>query len=85
MAKAKSGLKRAPAKRRPRKAKPGTRGLTPAESQLDSLSGAAEEAARRVESVGGQLIGSYHDPLGREPVLVAILPIESTTAGSPTF
>jgi ParB family chromosome partitioning protein len=77
MAKAKSGLKRAPAKRRPRKAKPGTRGLAPAESRLESLSGAAEEAARRVESVGGELLGSYRDPLGREPVLVAILPIES--------
>src|SRR5512138_795455 len=77
MAKAKSGLKRAPAKRRPRKAKPGTRGLTPAESRLDKLSGAAGEAAQRVESVGGQLLASYHDPLGREPVLVAILPIES--------
>ena len=77
MAKAKSGLKRAPAKRRPRKAKAGTRGLTPAESRLESLSGAAEEAARRVESVGGQLLASYQDPLGREPVLVAILPVES--------
>src|SRR4051794_36907498 len=77
MAKAKSGIKRAPAKRRPRKAKPGTRGLTPAESRLERLSGAAEEAAQRVERVGGRLIGSYHDPLGREPVLVAILPIES--------
>jgi ParB family chromosome partitioning protein len=77
MAKARSGLKRAPAKRRPRKAKAGTRGLTPAESRLENLSGAAEEAARRVESVGGQLLGSYRDPLGREPVLVAILPVES--------
>ncbi|HXJ50585.1 MAG TPA: hypothetical protein VNH16_04275 [Burkholderiales bacterium] len=77
MAKAKSGLKRAPAKRRPRKAKAATRGLTPAESRLENLSGAAEEAARRVESVGGQLLGSYQDPLGREPVLVAILPLES--------
>ena len=77
MAKAKSGLKRAPAKRRPRRAKAGTRGLTPAESRLQSLSGAAEEAARRVESVGGQLLGSYQDPLGRQPVLVAILPVES--------
>jgi len=77
MAKAKSGLKRAPAKRRPRKAKAGTRGLTPAESRLENLSGAAEDAARRVESVGGQLLGSYRDPLGREPVLVAILPLES--------
>jgi len=69
--------KRAPAKRRPRKAKPGTRGLTPAETRLDALSGDAKEAADRVESVGGHLLGSYHDPLGKQPVLVAILPIES--------
>ncbi|HEV8107176.1 MAG TPA: hypothetical protein VGP97_06595 [Burkholderiales bacterium] len=77
MAKANLGLKRAPVKRRPRKAKPGTRGITPAESRLDSLSGAAQQAAQRVEDVGGQLLGSYQDPLGREPVLFAILPIES--------
>jgi ParB family chromosome partitioning protein len=77
MAKANLGLKRAPAKRRPRKAKPGTRGITPAESRLDSLSGAAQQAAQRVEDVGGQLLGSYQDPPGREPVLFAILPIES--------
>ena len=69
--------KHAPAKRRPRKAKPGTRGLTPAEARLESLSGSAKEVAERVESVGGQLLGSYHDPLGKQPVLVAILPIES--------
>src|SRR5688500_3904024 len=69
--------KRAPAKRRPRKAKAGTRGLTPAETRLDSLSGAAREVAERVESVGGHLLGSYQDPLGKQPVLVAILPIES--------
>jgi len=73
----KSGLRRAPAKRRPRKAKPGTRGLTPAQSRLESLSGAAQEAAERIERAGGQLLGSYSDPLGNEPVLVAILPIES--------
>jgi ParB family chromosome partitioning protein len=76
-ARAKSGLKRAPAKRRPRKAKPGTRGLAPAESRLESLSGVALEAAERIEAVGGQLLGSYSDPLGNQPVLVAILPIES--------
>jgi ParB family transcriptional regulator, chromosome partitioning protein len=69
--------KRAPAKRRPRKAKHGTRGLTPAETRLENLSGAAQDVAERVESVGGQLLGSYHDPLGKQPVLVAILPIES--------
>ena len=69
--------KRAPAKRRPRKAKPGTRGLLPAEARLENLSGDAQAAAERIESVGGQLLGSYHDPLGKQPVLVAILPIES--------
>ena len=69
--------KRAPAKRRPRKAKPGTRGLTPAETRLESLSGEAQGVAERIEKVGGQLLGSYSDPLGKQPVLVAILPIDS--------
>jgi ParB family chromosome partitioning protein len=69
--------KRAPAKRRPRKAKAGTRGLTPAETRLDELSGTAREVAERVASVGGHLLGGYSDPLGKQPVLVAILPIDS--------
>ena len=69
--------KRAPAKRRPRKAKAGTRGLTPAETRLDELSGSAREVAERVESVGGHLLGAYSDPLGKQPILVAILPIDS--------
>ena len=69
--------KRAPAKRRPRKQKPGTRGLAPAETRLESLSADAQAVAERVESVGGRLLGSYHDPLGKQPVLVAILPIDS--------
>ena len=30
-----------------------------------------------MESVGGHLLGSYNDPLGKQPILVAILPIES--------
>ncbi len=69
--------KRAPAKRRPRKQKPGTRGLAPAETRLESLSGDAQAVAERIENVGGHLLGSYHDPLGKQPVLVAILPIDS--------
>ena len=83
MAKAKSkavkraGLKRAPAKRRPRKAKAGTRGLTPKECRLEDLSGEAQQAAERIERVGGQLLGAYSDPLGKQPVLVAVLPIDS--------
>ncbi len=74
--KPRSGLKRAPAKRRPRKAKAGTRGLTPAECRLDSLSGDAEEVRVRVEREGGIVAGSYYDPLGKSPLLVAILPID---------
>jgi ParB family chromosome partitioning protein len=69
--------KRSPAKRRPRKAKPGTRGLTPAETRLEKLSEDAQAVAERVDSVGGHVLGSYSDPLGKQPVLIAILPIDS--------
>ncbi|HWM43990.1 MAG TPA: hypothetical protein VNP36_16250 [Burkholderiales bacterium] len=70
-------MKRGPVKRRPREAKPGTRGLTPAETRLESLTGDAKAVGERVASVGGHVLGSYYDPLGKQPVLVAILPIES--------
>ena len=62
--KRKSGLKRAPAKRTPRKAKPGTRGLLPAECRLDSLPADAEEVRERIEKEGGLFLGAYSDPLG---------------------
>ncbi len=71
---ARKGIKRAPAKRRPRKAKPGTRGLTPLECRLDADS--IRELPQRIENEGGLVLGAYSDPLGRQPVLVAILPIE---------
>jgi ParB family chromosome partitioning protein len=68
-------MKRAPAKRRARKAKADTRGLTPAECRLEHLSGAALEAREKVEKEGGLVLGAYFDPLGKNPLLVAILPI----------
>jgi ParB family chromosome partitioning protein len=71
------GIKRAPARRRPRKAKAGTRGLSALESRLDSVPEAAREARSRIDESGGHLLGAYSDPLGRQPVLVAILPIDS--------
>ena len=74
--KRKSGLKRAPAKRRPRKAKPGTRGLLPAECRLDSLPADAEEVRDRIEREGGLVLGAYSDPLGKSPLIFAILPID---------
>ncbi len=72
---AKSGIKRAPAKRTPRKAKPGTRGPLPAECRLDSLPADAEEARDRVEREGGFVVGAYNDPLGKSALLLAVLPI----------
>src|SRR5687767_6410937 len=69
--------KKAPPKRRPRKAKAKTRGLTPQESLLGDLSGAPREVADRIESEGGMLLGAYNDPLGKTPVLIAILPIDA--------
>ncbi len=75
MDKTKSGLKRAPARRRGKKAKADTRGLTPAECRLDMLSGTAEEVRERVVKEGGEIIGTYRDPLGGSTLLACILPI----------
>jgi ParB family transcriptional regulator, chromosome partitioning protein len=72
---AKSGMKRAPAKRTPRKAKAGTRGLLPAESRLDSLPDEAREVRERIEAEGGLVVGAYNDPLGKNALLLAVLPI----------
>jgi len=75
MARAVSGMKRAPAKRRAKKAKADTRGLTPAECRLDMLSGVAEEVRERVVKEGGEIIGTYRDPLGGGALLACVLPI----------
>src|SRR5246500_5041773 len=70
-------IKRATARRRPRKAKPRTKGLGPAECRLDSPKGSAAEAASAIENAGGCIVGSYKEPLGGHPVLLAILPIDA--------
>ncbi|HKE30688.1 MAG TPA: ParB N-terminal domain-containing protein [Candidatus Angelobacter sp.] len=68
--------KRAPARRRPRKAKPGTKGLQPGECQLLQPEGAAAEVVALIEKFGGCVVGSYKEPLGGHPVLLSILPID---------
>jgi ParB family chromosome partitioning protein len=70
-------IKRAPARRRARKAKPGTKGLLPAECQIEELTGAAEEAAGSVKKAGGCVLGSYKEPLGGHAVLFCVLPIDA--------
>jgi ParB family chromosome partitioning protein len=76
MANPKPKAKRAKAKRRPRKAPAASRGLTAREAPLDALTGAAAEARKRVEEEGGVVLGAYQDPLGANPVLFAMLPID---------
>ena len=72
-----SKRKRAPARRKtPKKAAPRTRGILPEECRLDSLPPAAAEVAARIEREGGMLIGSYCEPLGKNPLLLAALPID---------
>jgi ParB family chromosome partitioning protein len=68
--------KRAPARRRPRKAKPGTKGLVPAECRIERPQGPAAEAAEAVEKSGGCVVGLYKEPLGSHETLLAILPID---------
>lgn len=69
--------KRAPAKRKtPKKAAPRTRGVMPLDCRLDELPADAAEVAERIEREGGLLIASYCEPLGRNPLLLAALPID---------
>ncbi len=73
----KSPLKRAPARRRPRKARALSRGLSAAECRLDTLSGEANSVRTRIENEGGFVLGCYNDPLGRQPLIAAVLPIDA--------
>ena len=71
-------MAKATARRRPRKAKAGSRGLTPLECRLESLSGDGKEAKSRVEGEGGMVVGCYSDPLGKNPLILL-----STLSGVP--
>jgi ParB family chromosome partitioning protein len=73
----KSLLKRLPPKKRPRKAKAGTRGAEAAAALLPELTGAAAETRAAVEQAGGVIVGQYLDPIGQHPLLLAVLPIAS--------
>ena len=70
--------KRAPVRRRtPKKAAPQTRGIQPLDCRIEELPEEAAEASRRISDEGGCIVGSYFEPLGRNPLLIAALPIES--------
>jgi ParB family transcriptional regulator, chromosome partitioning protein len=69
-------VRRAPPKKRARKAKPGTKGLGPAECRVTETSGAAAEITTAIEKAGGWVVGSYKEPLGGHAVSISILPID---------
>jgi ParB family chromosome partitioning protein len=73
---AKSTLKRLPPKKRPRQAKARTRGAEAHETRSPDLAGEALAVRGLIEAAGGVVIGSYLDPLGRHPLLLAVLPLD---------
>src|SRR6266571_4849032 len=70
-------VKRAPARKRPRKAKASTKGLAAAECRLIEPSEAVAKVTEAIEKAGGCAVGAYKEPLGGHPILLAILPIEA--------
>ena len=70
-----TGRKRAPAKRLPKKAAAGSRGILPQDCRLDGESADIAALGRRIESEGGVVLGAYREPLGGHPVVFASLPI----------
>src|SRR5579859_4315169 len=71
----KGAATRAPARRKtPRKAKAESVGLEPSQTLNDGSQ--TRELARRIESEGGVVVGTYNDPLGGHPLVLAVLPID---------
>ena len=70
-----TGRKRAPAKRSPKKAAAGSRGIEPKDCRLDPASDEVAAVSRRIEQEGGIVLGTYREPLGGNPVVFASLPI----------
>ena len=75
MATRKSTLKRAAPKKRARKAAAGSRGLAARECLVEDVD-FEKETRDRIEKEGGQLLAAYRDPLGKNALLLAILPLD---------
>jgi len=75
MAKAKSGLKRAAPKKRARKAAAGSRGLEARQCLVEDLDFERETRAR-IDQEGGQVLAAYRDPLGKNALILAALPLD---------
>src|SRR2546426_6381520 len=63
-------------KRASRKAKPKTKGFDPFDCKLELEAEPIRNLVDRVEKAGGAVVGSWRDPLGGKPLVIAILPID---------
>ena len=72
---AKPSSKTGGTRRRKKTAEPRSRGLTPAQAQVEPP-GRMRTLEEAVEADGGRVVGSYRDPLGGSWQLVAVLPID---------
>lgn len=70
-------VKRAAPRRRPRKAKAGSKGLTASDARLERPEGQAAEVASAIEKAGGVVVGLYKEPLGGHSTLLSVLPIDA--------
>ena len=64
-------------KRASRKSKPKTKGLEASDCKLDVSAEPIREVVGRVEKQGGTIVGSWKDPLGGSPLVIAVVPIDS--------
>ncbi len=70
-----SGLKRAAPKKRARKAKAGTRGFAPQDCAVE-YADFERNSRELVARNGGAVLAAFREPLGGNPLLLAILPID---------
>jgi ParB family chromosome partitioning protein len=75
MAKARSALKRAAPKKRARKAASGSRGLSAPQCLVEDAD-FEKELKERIEQEGGAVLAAYRDPLGRNALILAVLPLD---------
>ncbi len=64
-------------KRASRKAKPKTKGLEASDCKLDVSAEPIREVVGRIEKERGTIVGSWKDPLGGSPLVIAVVPIDS--------
>jgi ParB family chromosome partitioning protein len=67
----------APRRQTPRKAKAGSAGLEPSAAVPQGGAAGVDDLVHRIEADGGKVAGSYLDPLGGQPLVLAVLPIDA--------